>query len=112
MFDGVDARSGVGRRYRDLCRAYEAEAGGGLSVIGRTLIKQAASLTVRCEQMQADLLNGKPVSCDEIVRMPSEIRRILAAVTNKPGRNQAAMPSLQDYIASKYAQPADEDEPV
>jgi hypothetical protein len=103
MFDGVDGRSPSGRRFRDLCRAYERECGGNLSVIGKTLIRQAASLTMQCEEMQAAQLNGKTVSIDDTVRMTSEIRRILAAVAGKPGRNQAAAPTLDDYAAQKFA---------
>jgi hypothetical protein len=103
LLDGVDCRLPPGRRFADLCRAYERqarEAGGDLSVVGRTMIRQAASLTVMCEKLQADQLNGKEISIDDLVRASSEIRRILAVVTGKPTRNQAAAPSaLEAYLA-------------
>lgn len=68
LLDGVDCRLPPGRRFADLCRAYERqarEAGGDLSVVGKTMIRQAASLTVMCEQMQAD-----QARCDVVARDP------------------------------------------
>jgi hypothetical protein len=107
LLHGVDGRLPAGRRFADLCRQYERqarEAGGDVSAVGRVLIKQAASLTMMCEQMQVDQLNGKTVAIDDVVRASSEIRRILAAVTGKPSRNQAAAPSALDaYLESEAA---------
>jgi hypothetical protein len=107
-FDGIDGRTGVGRRYLDLCRAFEREAreagAADISTVGKTLIRQAASLTMRCEELQAAQLKGKKISIDDLVRMTSEIRRILAAVTGKQARNQAAAPSLlETYLDSEPA---------
>jgi hypothetical protein len=88
MLDGVDGRSPVGRRFRDLCKAFEAEASGPATESERSLIRQAATLTVRCEQMQADLLNGKEVNCDEIIRISGTVKRILDAITGKAGKRK------------------------
>jgi hypothetical protein len=112
LLQGVDGRLPAGRRFADLCRAYETQCGGNLTVVGKMLCKQAASLSIRCEQLQADVVIGKPVAIDDLVRATSEIRRILAAVTNKPGRNQAAMPSLADYVLAKYGAEPPEAEPL
>ena len=104
LLQGVDGRLPAGRRFADLCRAYEAQCGGNLTVVGKMLCKQAASLSIRCEQLQADVVIGKPVAIDDLVRATSEIRRILAAVTGKPSRNQAAAPSLLDaYLENEAA---------
>jgi hypothetical protein len=113
-FDGVDARSRHGRRFNDLCRAYEKEAGGSLSVTGKTLVRQAATLSLRCELMQAEMLRGRKVKIDDLVRMSSEVRRILAAVGIKTAAMKPAAETLDQYLARTYPakpeQPADAEE--
>ena len=67
MLPDVDGRSSAARRFKDLIRAYEGEIGGNLSAVERGLVAQAAALTLRSEQMQADIVNGKPVGSDDLI---------------------------------------------
>ena len=53
LLPGVDGRSATARRFRDICRSYELEAGGNVTEVERDLIRQAAGLTLRAEQLQA-----------------------------------------------------------
>jgi hypothetical protein len=101
---GIDMRSPTARRYRDLVQAYKAEIGGDLSQAEMAMIKTAAGLSVQAELMQADIVNGKTVNSDDLIRLSSEVRRILDAIAAKAGkRKPEAVPTLADYLASKQA---------
>ena len=52
----------------------------------RALVRQAASLTLRAEQLQAAVVNGESVNADVLIKMSSEARRLLARIRKpKPG---------------------------
>jgi hypothetical protein len=83
----VDGQSSSARRFRDIVDAFTTEVGGELTESKRGLLQQAAGLTMRCEQLQADIINGKPVDddcwCDYPAprgdcwgRSPQRLRRI------------------------------------
>jgi len=89
ILPGVDGRSATARRFRDICRAYELQAGGNVTEVELDLIRQAAALVVRSEQMQAALILGKPVNNDELVRISSTAKRLLETTQPiRPGPGQ------------------------
>jgi hypothetical protein len=105
----IDGRSSHARRFRDLVRAFTAELGGTLSELERGLVRQAAAIVLKTEQMQEELVRGKSVDTDELIRLSSESRRVLAAITGT-GRKQrhhntrdnaraSAPRSIEDLIA-------------
>jgi hypothetical protein len=89
-----------------LCRGYEREAGGHLSTTGKVLVRQAATLSLRCELMQAEMLRGRKVKIDDLVRMSSEVRRILQAVGIKTAAMKPAAPTLAEHLAKRAAERA------
>jgi hypothetical protein len=101
---GIDMRSPTARRFRDLVQAYSAEVGGDLSQTDLAMIKTAASLSLSAELMQADLVNGKPVDLDDLIRLSSEARRLLDAIAEKAGKRKAAGPTLSQYLAEHEAE--------
>lgn len=104
MLQGIDGRSAGARRFRDICRSYEEEAGGTVSEVERDLIRQAAGLTLRAEQMQAAIVRGEPIDNDQLIRISSTAKRILEAISAKAAkRAPAEQPNLKDYLASKAA---------
>jgi hypothetical protein len=103
---GIDGRSSTARRFRDLVAAFEAEIGGDLVEVERGLVKQAAALTIRAEQLQADIVNGKPVDSDALIRISSTAKRILGAIGEKAARRKPAVPSLHDHVARRAAERA------
>src|ERR1035437_6296617 len=113
---GIDGRSPAARRFRDLVTAYTAEIGGDLTEVERGLVKQAAALTLTAEGMQADIINGKPVDPDALIRVTSTAKRILGAISAKAAKNKPAAPNLASYLAATYpkpdAEPADDAEPL
>ena len=68
----TDGRTIHARRYRRLIETFEAELGSQLSAADAALVRQAAALTLRAEQVQADVVNGIAVDADALVRVSSE----------------------------------------
>jgi len=106
---GIDGRSPTARRFRDLVAAFEAEIGGNLTEVERGLVKQAAALTIRAEQLQADIVNGKPVDSDQLIRISSTAKRILGAIGEKAAKRKPSEPTLEDYLDRRAAAEADEE---
>jgi len=70
---GVDLRTAAGRRWRDVFLA-AMEATGSRH---ESLCRQLATLTVRREQLDADVAGGRDVDVDLLLRLASEVRRTL-----------------------------------
>lgn len=103
ILEGVDNRLPMARRFRDLCKAYAAEAGGNLSESEKGLIRQAACMSIRAEALQAAIVSGEIVSADDVIRLSSEARRTLQPIIAKASRHKAAEPTLHDYLGGHAA---------
>jgi hypothetical protein len=107
LLPGVDGRSANARRFRDICAAYETEAGGNVSEVERDLIRQAAGLTLRAEQLQGAIVRGEAVDNDELIRLSSTAKRLLEAIRAKAAKNKpTGAAALQEYVARKAAEKA------
>ena len=104
LIEGIDGRTTAGRRYRDLVRAFEKDVGSPVTEADRGLIRQAAALTLRAEQMQADIVNGKEVNTDEVIRLSGTARRLLGTITEKSKRRPNNKPTIRDRIAQRNAE--------
>jgi hypothetical protein len=98
LLEGVDGRSALARRYRDICQAYETDAGGVIPEADRDLIRQAASLTLRAEQMAASLVRGEDINNDELVRISSTAKRLIETIRVKADARKPAAPGLGDIL--------------
>jgi hypothetical protein len=107
MVEGVDSRSREGRRFRDLQIAYADDLGGpdGLSEAQKALVRQAATLQIQAERVQASVLRGEAVDEEQLTRLSNALARVLAALRAKAEPRDAA-PSLADYLATHYPAPA------
>jgi hypothetical protein len=103
LLENVDGRSSSARRFRDLVRSYEAEAGGNLTEIERGLIRQGAALTVQTERMQSAIVRGEAVDNDALIRISGEARRILSSILAKAAKRKPTAPTLADYLARRKA---------
>lgn len=106
ILPGVDGRSATARRFRDICRSYELEAGGDVSEVERDLIPQAAGLMVRGEQMLGALIHGEPINNDELVRISWTAKRLLETIRAKADKRKPTGPTIADYLARKAAEKA------
>jgi len=77
-----DGRSALARRFRRLCQDFAADLGGedSLTAAERALIRQAASMVMQAEEAQADLLSGRTVDADAMVRLSNASARLLSAL--------------------------------
>ena len=60
-------------------------------------MRQAATLTVRSEQLQAAIVRREPVDPDELIHLTNTARRTLAGIRRK----EQPEPTLGDYLATK-----------
>ena len=99
LLEGIDGRTPSARRFRDLIDSFASDLGGmqQLSEAERALVKQAASVTIRAEQLQAGIVRGETVDPDELIRLSNTSRRLLASIR----RRAAPKPTLSGYLATK-----------
>jgi hypothetical protein len=100
----ADGRCVAARRFRGLIEAFELEVGGVLTESERAMIKQAAALTLRAEELQGDLITGKEIDNDLLIRLTGTARRILGSIGVKADKKHAASghDPLAAHIAAKY----------
>jgi hypothetical protein len=68
------------RRFNDLVTQFTREVGRDLLAGEREMVRQAAAIMLRAEQLQAGLVKGEPVNPDELIRLSSEARRALRII--------------------------------
>lgn len=100
----VDQRTSAARRYRDLAMAYADELGGEakLSEVDKALVRQAAALVVRSEEMQGALIRGDGINDEQLTRLTNAATRALQALRRK-AKPKADAPDLDTYLASRPA---------
>lgn len=104
LLANVDGRTSSARRFRDLVAAFEGEIGGNLTAVERGLVRQAAALTLRAEQLQADVINGVSVDSDVLIRVSSTAKRILSAIGERAGKRKPAEGlDVDEYLRQKAA---------
>jgi hypothetical protein len=103
LLPGVDGRSSNARRFRDICAAYEAEAGGNVTEVERDLIR-AAGLTLRAEQLQGAIVRGEAVDNDELIRLSSTAKRLLAGIRAKAAKSRPPAMTPLEYSQRKAAE--------
>jgi hypothetical protein len=77
----VDCRSGPGRSMLRCARALAADLGNDLSVSQRMLVQRSALLSLLCQDSEAKILLGMPVSLPDYVSMTATLRRLLTTLS-------------------------------
>ena len=96
---GIDQRSSIARRYRDLMAEAIADAGGvsECSQARLQLIRRLAALSVQLEQLEAKLADGADIDIAEYTSLTSTLVRVVSRL----GINRVARdigPTLSDII--------------
>lgn len=105
----VDERSAGARRFRDLIGAFSADL-GELSEADMAMVRTAAALTLKSEQMQAALAAGEDVDSDALIRLAGTTKRSLAAISAKASeRKPVTGMTLAQYAAQRTSDDEDED---
>jgi hypothetical protein len=71
MLRGVDGRSVIARRYRDVAIALADDLGGQktLNESTKILLRQAAALTVQVEYLQTKIVAGDDIDLEQLTRL-------------------------------------------
>lgn len=104
---GVDGRSTQARRFRDLMHAYEDQFDSATEA-DRNLVRQAALLALKREQLQAAVVRGEPVGTDTLTNLAGRTLADLRRKTQAAAASAPAQPSVIEHIAAGRA---DEQEP-
>lgn len=100
---GVDGRSLMARRYREIVTSIEADLGGDLTEARRHLVARAATLAIWCEERETELANGAEFDAGQYATISNALRRLLTDLgLERRARN--VTPSLSEYIAGRAAQ--------
>jgi len=97
---GVDGRSAMARRFREIVTGIEADLGNDLTEAQRALLARAATLACWCEEREAELARGEQFDAGEYATISNALRRILSDL----GLHRASRdvtPTLADYINAK-----------
>jgi hypothetical protein len=105
----VDGRSHHARRFRDIIQSYVDEIGGTLTESEMGLIRQAAALALRCEQLQAAIARGEQIDDDLLVRISGTAKRLLGAIGSKGADRKPGAPNLADWLAERNAAQSSDD---
>jgi hypothetical protein len=96
----LDGRTLPVRRFKGLVEAYTSELGGQSTEADRALISQAAAIRVQIERRHADILQGRDVDEDLLIRLTGEERRLLTALRSRAAKAKpAAGPSIDELFA-------------
>src|SRR6056297_2366099 len=94
---GVDGRSMMARRFREITSGIEADLGGDLTEAQRALLARAATLAVWAEEREAELAKGEEFDAQAYATVANAMRRLLSDL----GLHRASRdvtPDLQTYI--------------
>lgn len=97
--EGLDGRSALARRYRDLVIEFTADLGDDPTAAQKQLIRRAASLSTWCEAVEVRLANGEDVDIGPLTTAANSLRRILLDIGLRRVPRDVT-PTLHDYLAS------------
>jgi hypothetical protein len=103
MLAGIDGRSLMARRFREIVTSIESDLGGELTEAQRHLVARAATLAIWCEQRESDLGEGKDFDAGQYSTVANAMRRLLSDL-GLERRCRDVTPTLDQYLAGKAAQ--------
>jgi len=86
ILEGVDGRSHVARRYRELGALLCSDMGGydSLTEAQKQLVRSAAGLVILRERLDVKAVNGDKVDAGEYCAVSNTLRRVLVTIGLKP----------------------------
>lgn len=101
ILPGVDGRSLVARRYRDIVAAIAVDQGGAdrMSEARAQLVRRFAALAVQAEMLEAKLARGEAVSIADQTQIASTLVRLASRIGI--GRASKIVPDLKDYLEGR-----------
>ena len=104
VLPGIDGRSLLARRYRDIAGAVLADQAGAkqCSEARLQLIRRFAAACVLAEQLEAQLTNGHTIDVGEHAALSSTLVRLASRIGIDRVPKDVS-PSLSDYLATRDA---------
>ena len=99
---GVDGRSAMVRRYRDILSQLVSDMGGDPSEAQLQIARRAASIAIWCEDKDAAAANGEPFDITAYGTAANALRRLLADL-GLERRARSVPPTLAEYAAQRAA---------
>jgi hypothetical protein len=101
LLRGVDMRSMVGRRYKDLVRQIVVDQGGEARIAETRLqlIRRFAAGSCLAEALETRMANGEDIDVEQHCQLSSTLVRLSTRLGLD--RHQREVPSLKDYLASQ-----------
>jgi hypothetical protein len=110
ILEGIDGRSYVARRYRELGAALSVDLGGDLTEAQTQLVRSAAGLVVLRERLDVEAANDRPIDYQEYCTISNSLRRVLATLGLRriakditPRDDQARLNRILDLAAEEAA---------
>ena len=100
----VDARTTWARRDREIYNTIVSDLGGvdRLSELEHQVVRRAVGLALRCEQIETQLAEGKPVDIGATATLINVFNRT-ASLLGLKRRARDVTPHLEDYISQRYS---------
>lgn len=102
ILEGIDGRSAMARRFRDIFAEVLSDLGGADNVSEgeRQLAKRAAGLSVGCEQIEAAMARSETVDTEDYVRLVNASNRTFSTLGLRR-RAKDITPALADYVEAR-----------
>jgi hypothetical protein len=105
VLDGVDGRSVVLRRYREILAQLTSDMGGDPSEAQQQIARRAAMLAIWCEQQDTEAAKGNAIDIAAYTTASNSLRRLLESL-GLERRSRNVTPTLAEYAARKAAEKA------
>lgn len=103
LLSGVDGRSQMARRFREIVTGIEGDLGGDLSEAQCQLVARSATLAIWCEEREGELAKGADFDAGQYATISNALRRLLSDL-GLDRRMRDVTPTLDQYLAGRAAQ--------
>lgn len=100
LLPGVDGRSTMARRYRELVGTMTDDLGGDLPAAKQAIVNRAATLIAWAEQAEAEFARTGEMDVATFTTAVNSLRRLLSDI-GLDRQAKDVTPTLSEYLASK-----------
>ena len=102
LLPGVDGRSTMARRYRELVGSMSDDLGGDLPAAKQAIVNRAATLIAWAEQAEAEFARTGAMDVQTFTTATNALRRLLADI-GLERQAKDVTPTLAEYLAKREA---------
>ena len=102
LLPGVDGRSTMARRYRELVGSMSDDLGGDLPAAKQAIVNRAATLIAWAEQAEAEFAKTGAMDVQTFTTATNALRRLLADI-GLERQAKDVTPTLAEYLAKREA---------